>query len=800
MQHTMVIADTSYKDKRILGVGYDIFICLIIVLSVLAVYFQVTGHDFLGFDDNLYITENHHVQKGLTYESIKWAFSFRDTEKLYWHPLTWLSHMLDVELYGLESGRHLLNNVLFHILSTIALFFFLLKSTGQIWKSAFVAFLFALHPLNVESVAWASERKNVLSTFFWMLTILLYYYYSQRPALIGYLYFFSFFLMGVLAKPMVITLPFVLLLLDYWPLKRFCLTRTDFSRIGLLIAEKTPLLAVSASSVFLSIVSLHYSAVVTTDPVPMGLRVENALVSYFAYIGKMIFPSKLAVFYPYPYQIPLWKSLGSAVLLICVSLFVIRNMKTRPYSITGWFWFLGTMVPVLGLKRAGLWPALADRWSYIPHVGLFILLSWGVSDISDRIPKKRIIIPALSVLIITVLATLTFIQTAYWKNSVSLFTRAVNVTENNWLMHFNLGTALDQQGKTEDAIKEYYKSLSVNPYAEDTRYNLACALAKIGKINEAVSEYNKLLKDDPHHKNAHNNIGILFAGMNKYTEAIDHYSAAIRIDPNFDLPYINMGAAFFSLGKAGDAIEKYLKALKINPYRKITYKKLAAAYAALQIYDQEIYWYRKALQMGFLDADLYDALGIAWFRKGKLKYAASRFRQASDLEPGNVLYRKHLTDTADKIKSIRKKLSEIDIMLLQQGPETAQLNYESCVLSADIGETEQAIRHCRTALDIQSGFSEAAEQLAMLYMSVKEYEKALSLYIKLSDMQMDSADICYKIGCLYSMLDFPDKSFEWLIKSKEKGFDDWELFRTDSRLHNIRHTDFYRNFIPENIR
>ncbi|MGE0086977.1 MAG: tetratricopeptide repeat protein [Desulfococcaceae bacterium] len=781
----------NFSYKRI-----QIFFCLFLLIAVFGVYRQVMYHEFVDFDDDMYITENLHVQKGLSSESIKWAFRFTE-DKSYWHPLTWLSHMLDVEMYSINPGRYLLNNVFFHFLSAIILFLFLVKSTGQIWKSAFVVSVFALHPLNVESVAWVSERKNVLSTFFWMLTMLFYYYYSQRPALIRYLLVLFCFLMGILAKPMVITLPFVLLLLDYWPLERFRFIRTDFSRIRFLIAEKIPLFAVSGISVFLSIVSLHYSTIVSTDPVPMGLRIENALVSYFAYIGKMFFPYKLAVFYPYPYQIALWKSLGYAVLLIGITWFILRNMKDRPYGLMGWFWFLGTMVPVLGIKRAGLWPALADRWSYIPLVGLFIIFSWGVSDISDRLPKKRIILSVLSALIISILATLTFIQIGYWQNAVSLFTRAASVTENNWLMHFNLGAALEKQGKTEEAIIEYRKSLHINPHDEDTRYSLAAALSKIGQTEEAVSEYNTILKKNPRHKNAHNNMGILLAEKGKFAEAIKHYSTAIQLDPDFDLAYINRGSAFFSLGKTGEAIKNYLKAVECNPSRLLTYKNLAAVYAAQQDYNREIYWYLRALHSGFHDADIHNALGIALLRKGKLKDAAVHFRLSCESEPENPLYRKHLADTAEEMENIKKKLAEIE-KKMKQNPDDFHLHYESCVLCTDIGETEQAIRHCRISLEKNPNFPDALEKLAILYIAVKDYSSAVSLYERLSALSPDSAEICYSIACLYAMLNVPDRAVEWLAKSAEKGFDDWELIKTDSRLGNIRHTDYYQSLILKN--
>ena len=378
-----------------------ILVCLFLVLTTVGVYGQVSHYDFINYDDDVYVTENRHVQSGLNYEDIVWSFSFANKNSTYWHPLSWISHMLDVQLYGMDAGRHHLTNVLFHIANSIILFLVLHRMTGGLWRSAFVASLFAVHPLNVESVAWIAERKNVLSTFFWMLTLCCYVYYAAKPNFAKYLLLFIVFAFGLLAKPMLITLPFVLLLLDYWPLGRLKIKFLSLDRniaarksnsssfresnYWRLIFEKFPLLVASLVAVYLSSLSLQGQAEFKTlDDVAMMLRLENALISYIKYMAKVIWPQNLAIFYPYPEMVPLWQAIGALVILAGLSVFFIWTLRAKPYLSVGWLWFLGTFIPVSGLLQAGNWPALADRWAYVPIVGLFVMVAWSISNSVKR--------------------------------------------------------------------------------------------------------------------------------------------------------------------------------------------------------------------------------------------------------------------------------------------------------------------------------------------------------------------------------------------------------------------------------
>jgi len=372
----------------------EFVVSLFLVVIILVAYWQLPSHEFLSFDDNKYITQNTHVHEGITWKNIAWAFS--NTDFGYWHPLTWLSHMFVFQLVGLKFGMHHLTNLFFHIANTLLLFLVLKRMTGELWQSAFVAAMFALHPLNVESVAWASERKNVLSTFFWMLTILTYVKYTESAGFYRYLLVLFVFVLGLMSKPMLVTLPFVLLLLDYWPLCRINLSQSCFGYqetnksiqadsslllVLRLVLEKIPLFILSSICIYFSVLSFQrFNIAISTALVPMKLRIANALVSYVKYITKMVWPQNLTVYYPYPDKLPAWQVIGAALLLICVTFLALRWVKPKPYFAVGWLWYLGTLVPGVGLVQAGLWPAMADRFTYVPLIGLFICIAWSVPN------------------------------------------------------------------------------------------------------------------------------------------------------------------------------------------------------------------------------------------------------------------------------------------------------------------------------------------------------------------------------------------------------------------------------------
>jgi hypothetical protein len=455
------IRAVSKVMKTILKEYQSICICLVLALTTITVFWQVCTYDFVDYDDSVYIYENPNIQAGITLKTIKWAF----TTSYYanWYPLTWLSHMLDWKLFGPKAGGHHLTNLIFHIANTLLLFIVLKQMTQKLWQSAFVAALFALHPLHVESVAWVVERKDVLSTFFWMLTMWAYLRYVKHPGVARYLLALLSFALGLMSKPMLVTLPFVLLLLDYWPLARIpsgqALNRFGSRRIFYyLIREKIPFFVLSAIlSVVTFIAQRGSGTVATLVQIPLKIRIYNALVSYMEYIEKMIWPSRLAMFYPHPGKnILILHIVISAVLLSAVTICVIRYAKSHRYLVTGWFWYIGTLVPVIGIVQVGM-QALADRYTYIPLTGLFIIIAWGVPDLLAKWRYKKIAITLLSLLIILAISICTHFQLRHWQNSLNLFQHAVDVIGSNDKAHIHIANFLYMQNRFDEAIREYQK-------------------------------------------------------------------------------------------------------------------------------------------------------------------------------------------------------------------------------------------------------------------------------------------------------------------------------------------------------
>jgi len=448
--------------------------------------------------------------------------------------------------------------------SSIFLFLVLGRMTGALWKSAFVAALFALHPLNVDSVAWVAERKNVLSTFFWMLTMLTYAYYSKRPNPYKYLLTFFCFALGLLAKPMLVTLPFVLLLLDYWPLGR--LRSPTIPSAFRLALEKVPFFVLSGVGIYLSASSVEgLGTVIPMELRPMELRVANALVSYVSYIGKMIWPQGLAIHYPYPDMVPTWKATCAGLFLVLVSLVVFPAIKRKPYLSVGWLWFLGTLVPVTGLVQVGLWPAMADRWAYVPLIGLFIMIAWGVCDLVTRWSHKETGLAITSAMLLSILAATTLLQLRYWANSISLFEHTLDVTANNVIVHNNLGMSLAKQGKTTEAIRHYSEALRINPNHAKAHNNLGNALDEQGRTDAAIDHYFEALRINPRYAEPHYNLGSVLADNGKISEAIDHFSEALRINPDYIEAHNNLGFVLVNEGRITEAISHFSEALRIKP-------------------------------------------------------------------------------------------------------------------------------------------------------------------------------------------------------------------------------------------
>lgn len=549
----------------------DIIICFFLLAATLGVFWQVQTHEFIGYDDNNYVTQNQYVSQGLSKDNVMWAL--RSIRASNWHPITWLSHMLDVELYGMNPGAHHLTNLLFHIFNSFLLFVVFRKMTAHVWQSGIVALLFAIHPLHVESVAWVAERKDVLSAFFWMLTLWSYVRFTQQPGTARYLSVVGFFSLGLMAKPMVVTLPFVLLLLDYWPLNRIQAGRSinhlDKPNSGLpllrLVYEKIPLFVLTGISCVVTIlVQKKGEALGLLDVHPPMMRLGNAAVSYVKYIQKMFWPDQLAVLYPYPKVVAAWQVLVAFAVLGSITFLAVRYRKRLPWLFFGWFWYVGTLVPVIGLVQVGV-QSMADRYTYLPLVGLFVILSWGTAQLLSNWRYRKIALSAVSTVLCFLMVTTARAQVSYWKNSFTLFEHTLKATADNYVIHTNLGFELALHGRTDEALGHYRAALRINPEFELAHINLGSVLFSQAKIEESFTYYQAVLKAYPGFAGVHYNFGILLLKTGRVDDAIVHFQEALRIKSDFADAHNGLGAAMVSKGKIPEAIAHFETALKIKP-------------------------------------------------------------------------------------------------------------------------------------------------------------------------------------------------------------------------------------------
>jgi protein O-mannosyl-transferase len=560
-------------------------ICICIALAVLtwAVFIQTVRYDFVNYDDPTYVYQNTRITSGINLANVAWAFTHVHSEN--WHPLTTITHMLDCGLHGLNAGWHHFTNVLLHCLAVVFLFVALHQMTGALWRSAFVSAVFAVHPLHVESVAWIAERKDVLSAVFFMITLLAYLRYTRAPSIGRYLTVALVIALGLMSKPMLVTLPFVLLLLDYWPLGRFEARRSKTGRQALqLILEKVPLIALSAVSSLITFLAQR-GAIGWTEQLPVSERISNAFVAYVVYIRQMFWPTGLAVFYPHPeHRLPVWEiSLASIVLVgITAAAFVFR--KKAPYFVTGWLWYLGMLVPVIGLVQVG-WQGHADRYTYLPQIGLYIAVTWAVTDLTRSWRFQRIGLGAAAVLIVGALGCRAWLQTSYWRDSETLFTHALAVTSNNDVALNNLGIIFLDKGQLDDAISKLQAAIDLRPENAPAHDNLAKALLKKGQVVEAMVHYRKFLELEPASVEARNTLGTALIQQGHVREAIDLWQESLAIQPENGNAASNLAWVFAtcpedSIRDGTRAVELAEKAFRISGGKiPMIYRVLAAAYA-----------------------------------------------------------------------------------------------------------------------------------------------------------------------------------------------------------------------------
>lgn len=549
---------------------------LLLVIGIVVVFWSVSGYEFINYDDDIYVTDNIHVREGLSWEGIKWAFTAIDAG--FWHPLTWISLMLDYELFRLSAGGYHWTNVLCHIISTLLLFLFLNRITGAVYKSALVAFLFALHPLHVEPVAWIASRKDVLSTLFWMLTMLTYARYAEKPGVGRYTWVLLCFMLGLMSKTMVVTLPVVLLLIDYWPLHRF--KSTSAYR---LIGEKITMIALALPVVWLTFVAQHKAGALSSlAAYSLAARLSNAAVSCALYVWETFYPAGLAVYYPHPGQWPLWPVLLSVLFLSGVTIFVICYWKRYPYLGVGWFWYLITLVPVSGIAQVGS-HARADRYTYIPLIGIFLMVVWGFSVLLKERKCKIPVGVGVSVLTVILLTVLSVHQVRFWKNGIDLSRHTLSVIgENSGTMN-NLGNALARKGMIAEAIVQYKEALRLKPDYPDARNNLGNALAQQGQFEEAIVQYAEALRLNPGNHKASFNMAFAYGNLGRFQDAIVLYLDILKNKPGFAEAHNNLGIALATQGRLEEAISHFRTALNIRPNYTDARNNLRVAQQELQI-------------------------------------------------------------------------------------------------------------------------------------------------------------------------------------------------------------------------
>jgi protein O-mannosyl-transferase len=577
LRHQAFVIRHFFKMKATLNRWwFTVGVCIALAALTWLVFGQTLWHDFINYDDPRYVYENTKITGGVSLSGVAWAFSH--IHSMNWHPLTTISHMLDCQFYGLRSGWHHFTNVLLHTIAVILLFLALQEMTGAFWRSAFVAAVFAIHPLRVESVAWISERKDVLSGVFFMLTLLAYVYYVRLPSLRRYLVVVFVFACGLMSKPMLVTLPFVLLLLDYWPLHR--IRGLWWKRV----LEKIPLFMLSAFSSIATFVA-QKGAVGWTEQLPIWERTNNAVVSYVVYIGQMLWPVRLAVFYPHPEnRLRLWEIILSFILLICITVIAITLRKRRPYLITGWLWYLGMLVPVIGLVQVG-WQGRADRYTYLTQIGLYIAVTWAAADLTALWRYQRIIVSTAAMLVIGALSWHASVQTWYWRDSETLFRHALAVTTNNDVAQNNLGIVFLRQGKLDEAISLLQAAVDLRPDNSPAHENLAKALLQKGDVANALIHYQKLLELQPDNIEVHNIVGTVLIQQGRIRDGVDEWEKVLAIQPDNGNAMSNLAWVFAtspddSVRDGTKAVQLAEEAQRISGHRiPIIFRTLAAAYA-----------------------------------------------------------------------------------------------------------------------------------------------------------------------------------------------------------------------------
>jgi tetratricopeptide (TPR) repeat protein len=640
-------------------------VCFFLVVITWLVFGQTVRYDFVNYDDNEYVYANPAITSGLTPHGIIYAFSGRHTKN--WHPLTSLSHMLDCQLWGVHAGGHHFTNVVLHTIAVVLLFLVLKQMTGAIWQSAFVAALFAIHPLRVESVAWISERKDVLSAIFFTLTLGAYFHYARSPSLGRYVTMSIMFALGLMSKSMLVTVPLILLLLDYWPLQRF----RGRSSIKRLVLEKIPLLTLSAAG---GVVTLwvQQSSVARTEQLPLVWRIGNGLVSCVIYVKQMIWPVGLAVFYPHPGdQLPVWEIGVAIVLLGMASAGAIALRHKRPYLVTGWFWYLIMLLPVIGLIQVGS-QAHADRYTYLPQIGLYLLLAWAIADALTSRLQCRIVAATASVAVIA-LAWCAHVQASYWRNGESLWRHALAVTSGNFMAHDGLGEQLANRGRLDEAIDQFQMALSIAPGYREIETNLILALTRNGRLDVAITYLQTFARERPNDAEAQYNLGNALRKKGDSQGAIAAYEKTLSIQARYPAAHYNLGIALDQNGQIDEAIAHYREAVQEQPNYPQAYYLLGNDLLQKARIDDAIAAYEQALKSRPTYPGVENNIGLALCQKGRPSEAIAHWENALAIQP----------DSVDSLNNLAWVLATFPETWIRNGSQALALAKRANQLSGD---------------------------------------------------------------------------------------------------------------------
>jgi len=688
-------------------------LCAALVLVIFAVFGGLLSSGFVLYDDSAYVTENPHVLKGLSRESVSWAFTTTDAAN--WHPLTWLSHMTDVQLFGLDAGRHHLTSLLLHTLSAVLLFLIFFRMTGALWCSAFVAALFALHPLHVESVAWIAERKDVLSTLFWLLALGAWLAYLKSKKTAPYVLTLVFYALGLMAKPMLVTLPFTLLLLDYWPLNRLTLPlRRRSGEMKKLLWEKAPLFVMAAVSCVVTVIAQRGGgAIKTTLEFPADQRLANAAQTYVTYLGKTVWPSSMAVFYPHPHTGLFTPFALLAILALAgVTALAFRLRRRAPYLLFGWLWYVGTLVPVIGLVQVGV-QSMADRYTYIPLIGIFAAAAWGLADIGKRSRALGRAVATSAGVSLAALSVLARIQAGYWAGNEKLFMHALAVTTDNDLAHYQIGCTRQNEGNLDEAIAHLAESVRINPDRADAQNNLGIALDRRDRTPEALDHFREALRIQPGKTQAMNNLGLALVKLHRLPEALGYFQEAVGLDPDYADARNNLGNALAASGRLEEAVGHYREALRIQPDAVKTITNMGMALGKMDRLSEAIQCFRDAVRLHPEYADAQNNLGVALAKTGRADEAIAHYQQALKLQPDAAKTLDNLglaLGMANRFSEALDRFQEA----VRINPDFAEAQYHLAVALAQAHRLAEARDHFQKALQISPDFVEARAGLENL--------------------------------------------------------------------------------------